>query len=97
LLLSIFISVLELSTWHVKISWATIKFNIVIWFVNSGIVKICPERLLADVVQPGEISGGVLWIIEGKVGCEPNLTVHVFSQRSKVVNLDIPVELVETN
>jgi hypothetical protein len=25
------------------------------------------------------------------------LTVHVFSQRSKVVNLDIPVELVETN
>jgi hypothetical protein len=24
--------------------------------------------LLADVVQPGEISGGVLWIIEGKVG-----------------------------
>lgn len=97
MLLSIFISVLELSTWHVKISWATIKFSFVIWFVNSGIVKICPERLLADVVQPGEISGGVLWIIEGKVGCEPNLTVHVFSQRSKVVNLDIPVELVETN
>ena len=65
---SIIISAVEAFTWHVKISWATIKFSFVIWFFNSGIVIICPERLLADVVQPGEISGGVLWIIEGKVG-----------------------------